>query len=106
MNTARAIWDLHHRTQGATESTAEFLAALRDIIPDCGYDAPSLRKELAHSLLLGCRSESAQLEMLKVEPELDAHFQILESDEWSQADVHTFQSGASSASPYPPVSAT
>ncbi len=106
VNTACAIWDLRHRQQRGTESASEFLATLRDIIPDCGYDAPSSWKELALALLLGCRSESAQLEMLKVEPELDAYFRILESDEQSQVDMHTFQSGASSASPYPPVSAT
>ncbi len=106
VNTARAIWDLRHRQQGGTESASEFLATLRDIIPDCGYEAPSSLKELALVLLLGCRLETVQLEMLKIEPELDAYFQILESDERSQADVHTFQSGASSASSFPPVSAT
>ncbi len=45
----------------------------------------------------------AQLEMLKIEPKLDAYLQILESDERSQADVHTFQSGAPSALSFPPV---
>ncbi len=74
INTARAIWDLHHRQQGSTESAAEFLAGLREIIPDCGYDAAGLKKELAHVLLLGCRSETAQLEMLKIEPDLDTYF--------------------------------
>ncbi len=106
INTARAIWDLHHRTQGSTESAAEFLSGLRDIIPDCGYDAAGSKRELAHALLLGCRSETAQLEMLKLEPDLDVYFRILESDERSKADVHLFQSSAAASSSFTPVGAT
>ncbi len=74
INTDCTIWDLHHHRQGATESAAEFLTALCDIIPDCGYNAAGSMKQLAHVLLLGCRSEMAQLEMLKIEPALDTYF--------------------------------
>ncbi len=37
VNTACAIWVLQHLNQGVTEMAAEFLAALCDLIPDCGY---------------------------------------------------------------------
>ncbi len=58
------------------------------------------------SLLLGSRSEMAQLEMLKVEPDLDAYYRVLESDERSKADMHTFQNSATSSPSYPPPAAT
>ncbi len=52
---------------------AEFLATLRDLIPDCGYSAIEAKKELALLLLLESHSETAQLEMQKLEPDLDAY---------------------------------
>ncbi len=48
----------------------------------------------------------AQLEMLKLEPDLDMYYCILESDEWSKADVHVFQNSAISSPSYPPLAAT
>ncbi len=80
VNTACAIWDLRHRQQGVTETAAKFLATLRDLIPDCGYSTIEAKRELALSLLLGCYSETAQLEMLKLEPDLDTYYHIPESD--------------------------
>ncbi len=106
VNTAHAIWDLRHCQQGATETAAEFLAALRDLIPDCGYSTVEAKKELTLSVLLGCYSEMAQLEMLKLEPDLDAYYCILESDEQSKADVHIFQNSTTSLPSYPPLVAT
>ncbi len=64
------------------------------------------KKELALSLLLGCYSEMAELEMLKLEPDLDAYYCILESDECSRANVHIFQNSAISSPSYPSLVAT
>ncbi len=105
VNTACAIWDLQHQKQGATETAAEFLAALRDLIPNCGYSTIEAKKELALSLLLRCHSETAQLQMLKLEPDLNMYYHILGLDEWSTADVHIFQNSVTSPS-YLPLAAT
>ncbi len=85
---------------------AEFLAALRDLIPNSGYSAVEAKKELALSLLLGCYSETAQLEMLKLKPDLNAYYCILESDEHSEADVNVFQNSTASSSRYSPLGVT
>ncbi len=44
--------------------------------------------------------------MLKLEPDLDTYYHILESDERSKADVHIFQNSATSSPSYPPLAAT
>ncbi len=85
---------------------AGFLAALHDLIPDFGYSATEAKKELALSLLLRCYSEMTQLEMLKLESDLDAYYCILESDGWTKADMHIFQNSATSSSSYPPLAVT
>ncbi len=56
---ARARLDLHNRWQGAQETAAEFMASLRELLPDCRFDAEHQLEHLATQVLAGCRSDAA-----------------------------------------------
>ncbi len=46
---ACAVLDFQERSQGTRESAADFVAALRELAPDCAFPATYLDRALAHS---------------------------------------------------------
>ncbi len=95
-NVARACFDFHTRRQGPTESAAEFIAALRELAPDCSFPADYHNRALVEQLICGCYSSKARERMLLIDPNLDEYLQILESDEVVQEDSQIIASGSSS----------
>ncbi len=101
---ARACLEFRRRFQGISEAAAEFVAALRELAPDCEFPDGTLPCELALQILTGCRSQKARERMLLRPIDLDDYVQILETDEAVKDDVAAFaaatgQSASSSVRP-------
>ncbi|MCP4546672.1 MAG: hypothetical protein GY835_09445, partial [bacterium] len=93
---AWARLELHNRRQGAQESAAEFVASLRELLPDCRFDAEHQLEHLATQVLAGCRSDSARKRMLLEENiDLDRFAEILVSEESVARDMVAFGAQAS-----------
>ncbi len=82
-NIARACLEFWRRFQGPNESATDFLAALREMAPDCEFPDGMLARELA-------LPQKARERMLLHPVALDDYTQILEMDETVREDSATF----------------
>ncbi len=100
---SRACLDFQNRRQGSTESAADFVAALRELAPECQFPATYLDRALAQQILAGCRSTKARERMLLHNPDqaadLTEFIRILDSDEAVQHDSALFAAAAGSSRP-------
>ncbi len=89
-NVAHACLEFQRRFQGPNESATDFLAALREMAPDCEFPDGTLARELVLQVLSGCRSQKACERMLLRPVALDDYTQILETDETVREDSAAF----------------
>ncbi len=88
--------ELHNRRQGAQESAAEFVASLRELLPDCRFDAEHQLEHLAMQVLAGCHSNAARKHrLLEEQIDLEKFVNILVSEESVVSDMAVFGAKAS-----------
>lgn len=85
VNKIRALYDFQMRTQGATETTMEYLSALRAIAADCEFGA-LLKNRLAIQLAVGCHQKETQEKLLsEVTVNCDRFVTLMQADESARA---------------------
>ncbi|GFN82895.1 LOW QUALITY PROTEIN: Pol polyprotein [Plakobranchus ocellatus] len=81
VNPFRAYYDLEQRRQGGTESTQDYLTALRSLMADCDFDGRE-NHHLAVRLVCGCFSHETQKKLLALSKiDLDEVVRIMQADE-------------------------
>ncbi len=91
MKPARGQLDFHNRHQGVQETATKFVAALRELLPDCRFDAKHQLEHLAMQVLAGCRSDAMRKCMLlEQQIDLDKFVEILVSEESVASDIVAF----------------
>ncbi len=81
-----ACLDFHLRHQGASGSASEFVAAPRELTPDCLFSGDHFLEELAMQLITDCRSPKAREWMLMQNFDLDEYLRILDMDKVVRVD--------------------
>ncbi|GFN96935.1 hypothetical protein PoB_002344100 [Plakobranchus ocellatus] len=69
VNPFRDYYDLEQKRQGSTESTQDYLTALRSLMADCDFDGRE-NHHLAVRLVCGCFSHDTQKKLLAL-PKID-----------------------------------
>ncbi len=105
-----ACLDFANHHQGLNESVTNFLAMLRELVPEYQFPATYLDCTLAEQILVGCRSRKVREWMLllhapEAEPNLDAFVKIMDPDEAMAKDQQVFSTVSGSSKPYGVVSA-
>ncbi len=88
-----ACLDYHLCHQGASGSASEFVAAPRELAPDCQFSNDHFSQELAMQLIANCRSPMVQDWMLKPNLNLaneDEYLKILDKDEAVRVESTAF----------------
>ncbi|GFN84809.1 integrase core domain protein [Plakobranchus ocellatus] len=81
INPFRAYYDLEQRRQGSTESTQDYLTALRSLMADCDFDGRE-NHHLAVRLVCGCFNHETQKKLLALPKiDLDEVVRIMQADE-------------------------
>ncbi|GFO47389.1 Zf-h2c2 and rve domain containing protein [Plakobranchus ocellatus] len=81
VNPFRAYYDLEQRRQGSTESTQDYLTALRSLMADCDFDGRE-NHHLAVRLVCRCFNHETQKKLLALPKiDLDEVVRIMQADE-------------------------
>ena len=87
VNPFRAYFDFEQRNQASSESTQEFITALRSLMADCEFDGKETR-HLAVRLVCGCHNKDTQKKLLALpKVDLDEVVRIMQADETANQSV-------------------
>ena len=87
VNQATACFDFYRRDQLASESTDEYLTALRTMMSDCKFEETT-ETQLAIRLICGCNNRDTQVKLLAMEDvKLNKVVAIMQAEERARANA-------------------